>query len=372
MKKQNLVLTVGFCLLLAGMQAAFWLLPKQSFSENEKRVLQEVPSFSLSSLWSGRWFQSMDSYFSDHFAGRDFWVGMHAYANQLEGLNAAGEIYRGKDGWLLHRPVEAGDIWEQNLQTLSDFAEQHHNLTMLCIPTTGAVMTDKLPALHDRYPDQDLLAALQQSCDGMQWVDLLPMLAENKDAGVYYRTDHHWTSYGAYLGYCALARAWGLDAAAQTDYQIQTHDGFYGTAYSESGLWATAPDSIALWTDPAVQIHTTIYDQNIPAPIEQEGVFFREHLEQADQYPVFLDGNHARVTLTSDAPGGKLLVVRDSFAHCLAPFFSRHFQTVDLIDLRYFKEQTISQLIEQNQYDRVLFVFGLDTLTSDRSLQWLE
>ena len=101
-------------------------------------------------------------------------------------------------------------------------------------------------------------------------------------------------------------------------------------------------------------------------------MFFEKHLEEADKYPVFLDGNHARVMITSNVSSGKLLIVRDSFAHCLAPFLARHFQQIDLVDLRYFKEQTVSQMIEQNHYDQVLFVFGLASLAEERSIQWLE
>lgn len=374
MKKRNLPLAVGFCLVLAGVQAAFWLLPKESFSENEKRVLQEAPGFSWFSLWSGKWFAAMDDYISDHFAQRDFWVGLHAYASQAEGLNAAGEVYKGKDGWLIQAPLETGAVWEQNLQALSDFIESHagQDISFLAVPTTGAVMQDKLPALHGAYPDQALLLQMQQKFQGnVQWLDVAAAFQETESDDIFYRTDHHWTSRGAYLAYRVLAQAWGLAPAEADSYAVADYDGFYGTTYSKSGLWATPPDTISLWTDQETQIHVTVYDENRPVPVEHEGAFFLEHLEDADKYPTFLDGNHARVTLTSNAPGGKLLIVRDSFAHCFAPFLSRHFRTIDLVDLRYFKKQTVSELIEQNDYDRVLFVYGLETLADDRSIQWL-
>lgn len=377
MKKRDLPLAIGFCIVLAGMQAAFWLMPKSDFSVNEKRVLQQAPSFSLSGLWKGSWFQSIDSYVSDHFAGRDFWVGLHAYANQAEGLNAAGEVYRGEDGWLINRPVQADATFEQNIQTLAAFADAHTEvpITFLCIPTTGAVMDSKLPQLHDAYPDQELLAQTKSTLGSqVEWVDAMALLKEQSAAGttVFYRTDHHWTSAGAYAAYCALAKGWGLEPAEESAYDIRSYDGFYGTTYSKSGLWAEKPDSIALWDDQDVNIHVSVWDDNKLFPIEQDGAFFLEHLEEADKYPVFLDGNHAKVTLTSDAPSGKLLIIRDSFAHCLAPFFSRHFGQIDLVDLRYFKKMNISELMDENAYDRILFVYSLDTLVGDRSIQWLE
>ena len=373
-KKRDLLLVIGFCAVLIGLQAAFWVLPKQEFSVNEKRVLQEFPEWRWSNLWSGKWFQSIDDYLSDHFAQRDFWVGAHAYTQQAEGLNSAGKVYRGKEGWLINRPIEAGAVFEKNIQTIREFAEKHpeEDFSFLCVPTTGAIMTDKLPDLHESYPDAALLQQMEAEYAGtMQWIDVMEVLQNATDTPIYYRTDHHWTSLGAYEVYCALAQAWGLTSAEKEEYSIDDYDGFYGTTYSKSGLWATKPDEISLWTDTETQIDVTAYDENRPVPIEQEGPFFLQHLQEADKYPVFLDGNHAKVTLTSNAPGGKLLIVRDSFAHCFAPFLSRHYQTIDLVDLRYFKKQTVSELIEENEYDRILFVYGLETLTSDRSIQWL-
>ncbi|MDR3765649.1 MAG: DHHW family protein, partial [Butyricicoccus sp.] len=248
MKKRDLPLVIGFCAVLIGLQAAFWLMPKQEFSVNEKRVLQELPELRWSSLWSGKWFQSIDDYLSDHFAKRDFWVGIHAYTQQAEGLNAAGQVYRGKDGWLINRPVEAGTVFEKNVQVIQDFAASHaeEKMSFLCIPTTGAIMTDKLPDLHDSYPDAALLQQMKtQYGDKMQWIDGMEALQGAADAPIYYRTDHHWTSLGAYQAYRALANAWGLIPAKQDEYAVQEYDGFYGTTYSKSGLWATPPDTIS-------------------------------------------------------------------------------------------------------------------------------
>ncbi len=374
MKKKNIPLIAGFCLLLAVINLSFFLLPKQEFSTNEKRVLQSAPKFSWNRLANGSLFSSIDSYISDHFSGRDFWVGFNAYYQQFCGLNAAGEIYQGKDGWLMERPVEPGKTFQDNVQVLEQFAKKTElPMTLLSVPTTGYIMEDKLPRLHDAYPDAGMLKTLQTACKGnLEWADITNALLDHSSGDIFYHTDHHWTSRGAYQAYRVLAQMWGLPAADASEYKITAVNGFYGTAYSKSGLWAEKPDTVELWRDPFVQTKVSVFDENKPFPTEQDGMFFEKHLEEADKYPVFLDGNHARVTITSNVPSGKLLIVRDSFAHCLAPFLARHFQQIDLVDLRYFKEQTVSQMIEQNQYDQVLFVFGLASLAEERSIQWLE
>ena len=116
----------------------------------------------------------------------------------------------------------------------------------------------------------------------------------------------------------------------------------------------------------------TVWDDNKPAPTAQDGLFFRAHLAEDDKYPVFLDGNHGRVRIETGSSGGRLLVVRDSFAHCLAPFLAEHYSQIDLIDLRYFKKQTVSDYLAENPADAVLFCYGLDSLVTDKALAQLQ
>jgi hypothetical protein len=376
MKNRNIPLVVGFCTLLLAMSLSFFVLPQKDFSENEKRVLQSIPKLNWSRLADGRFFSSLDSYISDHFAGRNFWVGLNAYHRQAIGLNAASEIYRGKNGWLMERPIdfEANRrILQNNSQTIADFAQSTDiPVSLLCVPTTGYIMKSQLPALHDAYPDDEMMQNIQAICgETVQWIDVQDTLRNTAHGNTFYRTDHHWTSRGAYQAYQTLARAWGLIPANETEYEVASIPGFYGTTYSKSGLWATKADQIELWNDCSTQSRVSIYDENKPFPLEHESVFFETHLDAADKYPVFLDGNHGLVKIKSNAPSGKLLIIRDSFAHCLAPFLTRHFQEIDLIDLRYFKNQTVSDYMKEQKYDRILLVYGLSSLAEDRSLQWL-
>lgn len=372
MKKGDFFLTTGFCAILSFFCLSFFIFPTHEFSENEKRVLQKAPVLSQSSLLSGKFFSSVDNYISDHFAARDVWIGLNAYFRQCSGLNAANTVYRGKDHWLIDCPVASGKTFDQNKETIAQFAEKTQiPMSLLCVPSTGYIMSDKLPKIHDSYPDESMLAELQDICTGqLTWVPVTNTLRSSFQTP-FYRTDHHWTSYGAYRAYEVLCQAWGLTAGKQSEYTIDTYTGFYGTTYSKSGLWATPADSIELWHDNQVQSNVSVYDENKPFPLKQASPFFLEHLKQSDKYPVFLDGNHALTTITSDAPNGKLLIIRDSFAHCLAPFLSRHFAQIDLIDLRYFKEQTITEKIQQEHYDRILLVYGLASIAEDRSIQWL-
>lgn len=363
--------------IIVVMQAAFWLLPRRSFSENEKRVLSEVPQIDAAGIADGSVFRSIESYLSDHFPGRELWVGANAYLENAEGRGATEDIVRGTDDWLFTAPVsdDRETLWD-NMQAITTFAEkQSVPVTMMAVPSAGAVVSDKLPALHLPYPDADLLEEARRIAGNtLHWVDLYTdFCSAEQPERLYYRTDHHWTTEGAYRAYCLMMEALGQFSVPHDDFTVEQITDFYGTSYSKSGLWLTEPDTLELWTDSDIQAVTTVYDANRADPVTREGMFFREYLEDADKYPVFLSGNHARVHIETNADSGKrLLVIKDSYAHALAPFLAEEYSTIDLIDLRYFKQQTISSWLEENPADEILLVYGLSSLAEDKNLQWLE
>lgn len=363
--------------IIVVMQAAFWLLPRRSFSENEKRVLSEAPQIDAAGIADGSVFRSIESYLSDHFPGRELWVGANAYLENAEGRGATEDIVRGTDDWLFTAPVsdDRETLWD-NMQAITTFAEkQSVPVTMMAVPSAGAVVSDKLPALHLPYPDADLLEEARRIAGNtLHWVELYTdFCSAEQPERLYYRTDHHWTTEGAYRAYCLLMEELGQSSAPRDDFTVEQITDFYGTSYSKSGLWLTEPDTLELWTDSDIQAVTTVYDANRADPVTREGMFFREYLEDADKYPVFLSGNHARVHIETNADSGKrLLVIKDSYAHALAPFLAEEYSTIDLIDLRYFKQQTISSWLEENPADEILLVYGLSSLAEDKNLQWLE
>lgn len=363
--------------IIVVMQAAFWLLPRRSFSENEKRVLSEAPQIDAAGIADGSVFRSIESYLSDHFPGRELWVGANAYLENAEGRGATEDIVRGTDDWLFTAPVsdDRETLWD-NMQAITTFAEkQSVPVTMMAVPSAGAVVSDKLPALHLPYPDADLLEEARRIAGNtLHWVDLYTdFCSAEQPERLYYRTDHHWTTEGAYRAYCLMMEELGQSSVPHDDFTVEQITDFYGTSYSKSGLWLTEPDTLELWTDSDIQAVITVYDANRADPVTREGMFFREYLEDADKYPVFLSGNHARVHIETNADSGKrLLVIKDSYAHALAPFLAEEYSTIDLIDLRYFKQQTISSWLEENPADEILLVYGLSSLVEDKNLQWLE
>ena len=207
----------------------------------------------------------------------------------------------------------------------------------------------------------------------IQYIDLQQAFQEQASKQqLYYKTDHHWTSAGAYLGYQVLGQQLGFTPTERDLYQVEASGGFYGTTYSHSGYWLSAPDTVEMWHNPQLADISVRIEETGKDPVESDSMFFPSHLEEEDKYPVFLDGNHGYTKITNPgAPLGKLLLIKDSFGHCLAPFLAEQYQEIYMIDLRYYKN-SLTELAEQEGIDQVLFLYGLDNMVNDTKFVWIK
>ena len=371
---------IVFVAFIGVMLILFLVLPKRDFSVPEKRYLEKAPAFTLSSFFKTEdkenSFQThFESFIEDHTAGRDFWVELSAYYNLILGNNGAKGVYHGKDGYLINDPTET-EKFSRNLGFIEEFAEHIAGMkvpvTVAVAPSTGYVCEDKLPDLHYTYHDDELFAEMQDTFKTAEFVDLREPLktAYNDGNQVFYRTDHHWTSFGAFTAYQALSKSLGYTPNDKSAYEVTSYEGFYGTTYSTSGYWLTKPDDIEVWDNPDNQIDVSIVDGETK---DQEDMFFYSHLEEPDKYPVFLDGNHPYTVITNKnaATDEKLLVVKDSFAHSLVPFLADHYAQIIMVDMRYYS-MPMQPIIEHEGIDRVLFLYSVDNLATDDNIGLIE
>ena len=368
--------TILFCLFLFVMMVLFLVLPKKDFSENEKRVLEETPQFSWQTLSDGSFGKSVESYLSDHFAGRDFFVGLNAYYDLASGRNGTSGVYCGEDGYLINTPVAYDkDNLQKNLSKINQFAEGLEiPVRMMVAPSTGYIMQDKLPRIHNPYIDDEIFRNIQTSLSQkVDFINLMgPFLQNKEDVQLYYKTDHHWTRDGVYLAYQIYCESAGLSTASADEFNVQTYPDFYGTTYSRSALWGSEPDVLRVYEPKESEGYHVLIDDGAEGKKESDTLFFKSHLEEADKYPIFLDGNHSYEKITNkNGNGKKLLLIKDSFAHCLAPFLVENYSEIYMIDLRYYKS-SLTQLVQDETIDEVLVVYGLDNIINDTNIVWLK
>ena len=355
MKKTMQVVTISlFCAFLFVMGLMYFLLPKKTFSDLEKRYLAEPPAFTAESVLSGNWGDEAETYLADHMPGRDFFVGLNAYFEAFTGRQKTKDVWTEK-GRLLEAPLKADDaVIEKNMRSIRAFAQKAGgNVDLMIIPSVGWYLG--IP----QYQDHMLLEKIQTEAEeSLRMVDL----TETLTAEDFYRTDHHWTSGGAFKAYKAYLESLGM--SPREDFTKEVFDGFHGSVYSRSGLWLTEPESLELWTG-SDALSVEIGEER------HEGIFWRENLQKLDKYTVFLGGNHPLVRIKNPEAQGKLLVIRDSFSNCLGGFLAESFGEVVLVDLRYYK-QPVSQLVTQEDFDHILICYGLKNFMTDQNLPFLQ
>ena len=366
--KYSKFLTGLFCAFIGGMFLVSTLLPDREMSETENRYLQQAPTLSLESITDGTFMSQAEDYTADQIVGRDLWVALKAWCERLSGKQENNGVYFGKADTLLNR---VNDPDPDDLQTRLDYVDALVGNVSVpvyfgLIPSSSAVWADRLP---DGAPTADELSYIQQMyfATGAATVDLAGPLTAHKGEDIYYRTDHHWTSLGAFYGANAIFEALGLEPLDLSDYDKTTvTDQFYGTIYSTSGVRWVRPDVIDTYV-PDDGVHVTSWFGAQPS---EGSLYVDQYLSVKDKYSYFLGGQQQPLcVIESDkAPDGpKVLVLRDSYSDSLAPFLTERCSEVHLFDPRN-NLTSVKDYVAQNDIDTVLVLYSFANFVTDPNL----
>lgn len=345
--------------------------PDRTFSSNENRNLEQRPHFTAASVISGEFTQSLTSYLNDQFVLRDTWVSMNHALKAASGQKESGDVYFGKHGTLLARPEKPDETAvSESENAMKAFKDAYPGVSMdvMIVPCAAAAESELLPAyapVRDQY--DDILTEEEQfaSC-GYSVIKAGDTLREHSGEYIYYKTDHHWTTLGAWYAFRSSEEALGItdDSGSYTDHVVSTD--FSGTLASQSGSYGhrdeihvfepagTAPEYYVYIPD-LKQTTTSVYDSS--------------KLEEKDQYQVFLGGNHPLVEIhTANRTDRNLLIFKDSYANSFVPFLLSYFDNIYMIDPRYYYDNAAS-LMSTGGITDVLFLYSQNTFAKDKSLK---
>lgn len=367
-KTKSIIITAFFIAFVFIMAVLYIFMPKNSFSATEKRYLAEFPKFSFDALSSGKFTSEFEEYLSDHTPFRNVFVSLNSYFELAKGNNGSNGIYLGSDGWLIEKPFDRENRFDTNLRRIKNFADSTDiPVALSVVPEKGYIYGDRLPKNALKYNDEECLQKLSKQSENVSFINIADALKAQKDKKqLFYKTDHHWTSDGAYIGYAEICKALNLNAAAENDFDVQTVDGFYGTSYSTSLYTLTKPDTMKIMRSKKSGGAAEVVIEESKTT-RKNNMFFDEALDGGDQYTVFLGGNHPLVRIKTGNQGGRLLVIKDSFAHCLAPFLAENYSEIVMVDLRYYK-MPLSQLISAESFEQILFLYGMENFAESKDI----
>lgn len=371
--RENRVIIAGFLLIIFGGTAATLAFPKRDFSDRENRALKQFPKVSLGSVMSGEFEEDYETYLSDQFPLRDRWIQIKAEAELLMGKQEINGIYYAKDDYLIesHKGSFDTELAAKNITYLSDFMrEQEANfgegrITAMVVPNAVEILKEKLPENAPDSGEAEYLSEVESALPEGVWFDGASILEQHKEEYIFYRTDHHWTTAAAFYVYEAWAKDRGFTPAPMEDYTVEElTDDFKGTIESKVGT-DVVPDVISRFVRNPEYPYTLDYNNGQETGTD---LYDMSVLETKDQYSVFFGGNQPIVKVSvENGRGRRLLVIKDSYAHCFLPFTFELFSEVDFIDLRYFN-QSLKEYLAESDYTDLLFLYNASGFAEDTSL----
>lgn len=340
----------------------------RTFSETENRVLAKLPKFSFKELFAGDYTSDFETYVTDQFVWRDGWIALKTQADIALGKKDVGGVYLAKDGGLVekHDPTDIdGAEAEKKVTLLSELitnfrdAGTFQNFHVMLVPTADNIQTHRLPDYAPYFDQKTYIQHVAETLGEEYMIDVWETLSESSSEYIYYRTDHHWTTYGAYLGYLEWAKEMNVTPVSfEGENRVLLSEDFLGTLHSKTNL-DLEPDMLETYLPSGEGQFEVYYDM---LPSAKDSIFEAKHLDTKNKYGYFMDDNHGVVAIKTGNQNGKtLFVIKDSYANCMVPFLTEHYETICVIDLRYCNvsiyslvEMLMQTYAPQGEYDMLV------------------
>lgn len=368
-------LLVLFFLFLVGFMVLDGLWPKRSYSDLERRQLNQFPAFSLSQLIQNKWTADYDSYTKDQVVFRDTWMKLQSLSERLlfQKVEIGGAVI-GKNDALFTKMFGLTNneekLLNKNTLLVQQFAENFPGkVTLMLAPSASLIYQEELPASTPMLDENTALDTIFDAVGQDHVLDLRQPFEAAKADKLYYSTDHHWTTWGAYLAYRQFCSREGLDPLEVTQQDFTQVPDFYGTTYAKALYWKTQPDTLDYLELPNQLTVWNIDSQLNLTESFTAGLYDTEKFDTVDKYAAFLYGNNGYTTIQGNGEGS-ILVVKDSYANSFVPFLCANYERIGVIDPRGYK-LSIQELAQQEGYDNILLLFNFQTFKSSNDLNGL-
>ena len=313
----------------------------REFSATENRALEQRPELTISGIESGRWMEQYESYVSDQFAGRDFWVMLKSRVDLLAGKRKANGVFKGKDHYLLEdiaKPDE--DQMKENLSAMKLFQKQYKDIPMymMLVPNAANIESDKLPGYAVTENQEKQFKAIHSTLGSVYtWVDVSDILKKHRSEEIYYQSMKLDTSKTSDMKPYAVTNAFNGTLASTSGYE---------TGYDEP-IYIYAPDNLKNATEVVVN--------NVNEKKKTATLYDTSKLKGKDKYALFLGGNYP------------ILDIKDSYANSLIPFLIPYYREIVVVDPRYYYDD-IEKVMKKDNITSVLFLYNGNTFVKDNSI----
>lgn len=200
-------------------------------SPSENRTLAKWPIISWETFYDGSATKGLEEYINDRFFGRQklLWLEEH-YRNllALDGRIENKKVFAGKNDWLFYKGASSVELYQnkllfqenqypliqKNLEAQQQWLKAHDMEYFLLIPPNkedlyGEYLVPGIKKGIAPAKDRISLAIEYLEANHSSFMPIYPLSAMQKarhetDGLLFYKTDTHWSFYGAYFGYMEL------------------------------------------------------------------------------------------------------------------------------------------------------------------------
>ena len=347
------------------------IVPDREKSVQENRMFVTKPKFRLSSLISGDYDEKFEAYMDDQFVGRDMWRKLKVTVDRIGGSRLENGVYIGTNGQLLEQ-IEVADEnhLAANIKAIKSFSESQSKIPvrMMLVPDAANVLNHSLPALAKPEDQTQMFSMVRKDLgDSVEWIDVSTELNKHKTEKIYYKTDHHWTTLGAFYAFQAAAPSLGIEGDLSGKYvSYAVSDSFNGMLASKSGVNLGEKEQIDIYVP--TEEDTDLIVDYVDEGKRSTSLYDSSKLKEKDQYTVFLGGNSSLLDIRTVSTSTKrLLLVKDSFANSFIPFLTPYYREIVVVDPRYYSG-TINDLMDSYRISEVLFLYSGNTFFKDNNI----
>ena len=370
-KKADVMFSLVFVVILVVIMVLNLLAPNKEVSADENRRLAGRPRFSADSLLSGEYMEKYEKYLSDQFAGREVLRNARVVLNRLGGSKEENGVLIGKNGQLMEKLlVPDQEVLGNNLDAIVDFAEKNQKMPvyMMLVPDAANVLNKDLPLLYTAADQKRMIAQVKRELDThVTWLDVESVLNKHTDDTIYYKTDKHWTSAGAYYVFQAAAELMDISKGVSgkfATYPISTT--FNGDLAAKSGCEKHVKEVIEIYIP--LEGDTDVIVNYVDEQRKSTSLYDSSKLEGSNQYEVFLGGDSSVIDIkTVSESTRRLLVIKDSFANSFLPFLTPYFREIVVVDPQYYGG-TIDEIMDTYRITDTLILYSGNTFFQDNNI----
>lgn len=271
--------------------------------------------------------------------------------------DSAYELYTYLDG--------VADNYAKSINKVAKELDGEADVYDLIIPLSSEItfpdnLRDKIESTDQHEAMQKIQAKMS---DKVKTVDVYESLMEHREEYIYFRTDHHWTTLGAYYAYEDFCEVKGIESEDLDSYEKIEFDGFLGSFYNDTkdGKLKANPDTVVAYKPAADSIlHVTASDgTKYDWPVIYDVTNYGASLK----YSTFIASDNPYTVIKNKelTDGSSCIVVKESFGNAFIPFLVDHYETIYVIDYRYWTG-SITEFAREKKVPDVIFLNNLSMI----------